>query len=982
MDKGNRRGRGRAARIQRDDIDVQSLSSQMTDLDVRSEYDAPPRSSGRGRGRGARMTESSTIDTMTSSESASYQKRSSSSGNHTPQDSTSGSRESGKTMKSTDSEGTEKGYLREQKRGMQVLEMVPKNAGGTKGARIQVASNYYKTSIAHQQLKLFEYRFESGYEKDKNEHGKKVSLEESMAFFSEWLKVVEGNSPPGSSSSSSSSSDHTVPPRCYFDGRNKVYSFEYISDGETMVPFRWQKHRGEFAAKLTCTNDLSQIWELSMHRLEKGVAIDPIIMHVKETIIKHKFALGHIKVGSTYYPELTEANYNSIPKFDIAPGKIAWKGLNVTVKNTMGGLSIQAKTKAAVFYKPCHVLDFIADMTQEVHVDREDVWANPRFFNTALTALKGLLINIKSPAGMRTRKVMDISRENAVMLRFKVRHDDGSEYSQNVADYYRNKYGPLRFPKLPCINTAGKNARPEYYPIEFCHIMGRQPVKGKLADREVAAMIKFSSQPAPDTFREIGNAMNEKRALFEQDFKIAGLKVDEKMVRTDARVLDAPELHYGNGTAQIRNGSWNPLCFVKPAQAKRWTAMYMNVQHFNPTNKIWDFSELLRRNAAELGMRDFGHCDHVNSVNPGDIYDYLNWAKGEGYDFVLCVIDKKFSEYYSKIKAYAERTFDLLTQCLVLKNLERANGQLCKMLLAKINAKLGGYSCYVDLKLAVEPESQRLFEVPVMIQALDINKPQMDGVTIATLASSFDENATSFNMVARTTSEPNFATKLEEMESAALVNFYKLTREKPQAIIFFRPGVNEADMAQVMTLEVKAIQNACRELEDDYCPKITYIVASKMHNTRFGSMNPDLQIGKGKNLPAGTVVDTEITSSDKFDFYLQSSMGIQGTSIPTHYYFLYDENKLNADSAQGLCYYLCHGFARCNRTISMPNAMKYAQLASARARNWCKEVPAANPREYEERIDNMLDTKYLIDRNGNKPEKKQKSTLYQSCFFF
>ena len=27
----------------------------------------------------------------------------------------------------------------------------------------------------------------------------------------------------------------------------------------------------------------------------------------------------------------------------------------------------------------------------------------------------------------------------------------------------------------------------------------------------------------------------------------------------------------------------------------------------------------------------------------------------------------------------------------------------------------------------------------------------------------------------------------------------------------------------------------------------------------------------------------------------------------------------------------------------MPNAMKYAQLASARARNWCKDIPAANP---------------------------------------
>ena len=48
-----------------------------------------------------------------------------------------------------------------------------------------------------------------------------------------------------------------------------------------------------------------------------------------------------------------------------------------------------------------------------------------------------------------------------------------------------------------------------------------------------------------------------------------------------------------------------------------------------------------------------------------------------------------------------------------------------------------------------------------------------------------------------------------------------------------------------------------------------------MHGTRFASSNRNLQLGKGQNLPAGTVVDTEITSNDKFDFYLQSSMGIQ-----------------------------------------------------------------------------------------------------------
>ncbi|CBY43591.1 unnamed protein product [Oikopleura dioica] len=544
----------------------------------------------------------------------------------------------------------------------------------------------------------------------------------------------------------------------------------------------------------------------------------------------------------------------------------------------MGGLSLQAKTKAAVFYKPLPLLEFLAELLNEGAIDQERVWAMRGFRERAIAACKGLQINVNSPAGCRSRKIMDITPDSAHMLRFKTRDELGNERSQNVADYYRNKYEALKYPKLPCINTAGKKARPEFFPIEFCSIMGRQPVKGKLNDREVASMIKFASKPAPDTFKEISGAMAEKRKLFEQDFRVAGLEIEEKMVRAEARVLEEPKVNYANGAAQMREGSWNPLRFVKPASAKRWGCVYLKTGNarFDPVPKIQDFSYMLQKIAHEMGM-EFGECGFINGIDPREIGDFLDWAKTEELDFLLCVIDRKFSDYYPKIKAYAERTLDLLTQCLVLKNLERANPQLCKMLLAKINAKLGGYSCYVDLKLAIQENSDAagLFEVPVMIQALDINTTQTDGLTIATLASSFDENATSFNMVARTTSEPNFATKLEEMEQAALVNFYKLTRAKPQAIIFFRPGMNEADMAHIMTLEIKAIMKACNELEDGYCPRVTYIVASKMHGTRFASSNRNLQIGKGLNLPAGTVVDTEITSCDKFDFYLQSSMGIQ-----------------------------------------------------------------------------------------------------------
>merc|ERR1712012_605911 len=125
-----------------------------------------------------------------------------------------------------------------------------------------------------------------------------------MSFFKEWIKIVDMDSPPNSSGSSSASSDHTTPPRAYFDGRSKIYTFEYLPEGEVIVPFRFQKYRGEYPASIKLTNDLSPIWERSMERLRSGEAIDPIILHVKETILKHKFSLDHVKVGNTYYPEL------------------------------------------------------------------------------------------------------------------------------------------------------------------------------------------------------------------------------------------------------------------------------------------------------------------------------------------------------------------------------------------------------------------------------------------------------------------------------------------------------------------------------------------------------------------------------------------------------------------------------------------------------------------------------------------------------
>ncbi|PIO00712.1 hypothetical protein AB205_0117660, partial [Aquarana catesbeiana] len=92
------------------------------------------------------------------------------------------------------------------------------------------------------------------------------------------------------------------------------------------------------------------------------------------------------------------------------------------------------------------------------------------------------------------------------------------------------------------------------------------------------------------------------------------------------------------------------------------------------------------------------------------------------------------------------------------------------------------------------------------------------------------------------------------------------------------------------------------------------------------------QIGKSGNIPAGTTVDTNITHPFEFDFYLCSHAGIQGTSRPSHYYVLWDDNRFTADELQILTYQLCHTYVRCTRSVSIPAPAYYARLVAFRAR--------------------------------------------------
>lgn len=89
--------------------------------------------------------------------------------------------------------------------------------------------------------------------------------------------------------------------------------------------------------------------------------------------------------------------------------------------------------------------------------------------------------------------------------------------------------------------------------------------------------------------------------------------------------------------------------------------------------------------------------------------------------------------------------------------------------------------------------------------------------------------------------------------------------------------MGEGQFNEVMSTEVNDIRNACKHINKDYRPDITFLVVQKRHHVRLFPTSPENSDDwhKNKNVKAGTIVDTHITNPAYTNFYLVSHASIQ-----------------------------------------------------------------------------------------------------------
>ncbi|KAF9272614.1 argonaute 1 [Mortierella antarctica] len=181
-----------------------------------------------------------------------------------------------------------------------------------------------------------------------------------------------------------------------------------------------------------------------------------------------------------------------------------------------------------------------------------------------------------------------------------------------------------------------------------------------------------------------------------------------------------------------------------------------------------------------------------------------------------------------------------------------------------MNVKLGGVNWFLSAN-----QTPFLAQKPTILFGADASHPATGDTSrpsIASLVGSLNAKAARYATTVRVQKAcTEFIADLGGMVMELLKAFYLTCNQKPERILFYRDCVSEGQSAEVLRSEVESVRD------------------------------------------------------------LQSHAASQGTSRPTHYHVLYDENRFTADSLQELTYKLYHLYARCTRIY-------YAHLVAARAR--------------------------------------------------
>ncbi|KAI0559656.1 Protein argonaute 1 (translation initiation factor eIF2C 1) [Gracilaria domingensis] len=652
----------------------------------------------------------------------------------------------------------------------------------------------------------------------------------------------------------------------------------------------------------------------------------------------------YVQVGRCFY---TDARTTPLTRsFNVAS---AWSGFYQSVRQTACGLHLNVDLSCTSFWDGGGIplMSFLCKVDPQIgRVAHGSGCANA----IAKLSSKFNGLKVKATHNRISYSVYGFSNRSASAETFSL---DGRYVT--IQEYYASQYNyALQYPNWPCAKVHKK--RDIFVPIELLVVKTKQAYKGAMVGEAQGAMVRHATAVpavvrdfAQDNIRTIGHGGNETCRSF-------GISVSDKLVELPGRILQTPFLQYESesypGTAvQVRNGSWTPnangrrLRFFRPGKVREWGILN--------TSKLGEYE--VRRFGTELtnALRDaglvLGH-PMIRACSENDVGAMIRqMCRGRrvseaqeqlGMSLLVVIKERQDTMCYGAIKAAGDLEVGVVTQACLARNCSRRArnmDQYISKLILKINAKLGGINCYplgFEVAQRGTVPDPAFISNPYIVLGADVSHPTGGGPSVAALVGSVDAKAYQFAAaIHNQKGRQEIIGEMGTMFRSVYRQWYERLgcRWHANAIIMFRDGVSEGQFTEVMEREIHSIRKECSLISPEFKPKITYIIITKRHHVRFFPKDPSSGDRNG-NIHPGTVVDTDITSNDFYDFYLNSHSAIRGTNKPSKYTVLLDENNIPTDVLQAYIFRLTHSYCRTNGSVSMVHAAYYAHHLAARGR--------------------------------------------------
>ncbi|CDP17623.1 unnamed protein product [Coffea canephora] len=730
-----------------------------------------------------------------------------------------------------------------------------------------------------------------------------------------------------------------------YDGERNIFSAVPLPSGD----FKVEISHGEDVTSCSYIVTIKKMNELKLSRLKEYLNGDLLyiprdILHGMDLVMKENPSKYRIRLGRNFFCK----NYREGD--DLKHGVAAYRGFQQSLKPTSQGLSLCLDYSVLSFLKPLPVLEFLKENIEGFR-EADDA---TRMRRQVLNALKGLKVRVTHRITKQKFTISGLTEKVAGELWFDLVDADPQAPPKKIkiVDFFWQKYEKeIRHLNVPCLDLGNAN-KIHYVPMEFCVLVVGQRYPKERLDRKTASFLKKLSLASPEerrrTICDMVQAKDGPDGTVAKNFQ---MEMDYNMTSLEGRVLGAPVLRLGAANGNVypvrvdqEKCNWNldGKSVVEGKPIERWALIDFTLSS-RCKLQAEEFIKNLRHHSAILGihmedplvchftgMHEFSSIVKIERLLRMVISDarHRSGSQATQLQLIICVMAGK-DPGYKYLKWVSETKIGVVTQCCLSLHANKGEDKFMVNLCLKMNAKLGGSNVELNERFPDFADDDY-----VMFIGADVNHPAARNSTSPSIAA-----------VVGTINWPaanQYAARVQPQDhrKEKIMNFGSICRDlvstyaqrnmvRPKKIIVFRDGVSEGQFDMVLNEELLDLKQAICDVH--YQPTITLVVAQKRHQTRL-FLNGRNNEGVTGNVPPGTVVDTKIIHPFEFDFYLCSHYGSLGTSKPTHYNVLWDENAFETDKLQKLIYHLCFTFARCTKPVSLVPPVYYADLVAYRGR--------------------------------------------------